>query len=73
MQPKYLKPDQIAREWGVSRQQVSKWLNARRIPGARRTTDGNGNTLRWWIPADAIKPEPLPPGRKPSKTPAKQG
>lgn len=53
-------------EWGasltppISPQRVRILCAERRIPGARRT--GQGNRATWTIPADAPDPR-LPPGR----------
>ncbi len=60
---KYVTPTAIAKTWGVTRQQVAKWLKAERIPGARKLTSELGKT-EWAIPADATKPTAEKPGRK---------
>ena len=60
---KYVTPTAIAKTWGVTRQQVSKWLLAGRIPGARKLTSELGK-IEWAVPADAAKPTAEKPGRK---------
>ena len=62
MMAPFLTTGQLARQLGVQAQTVRGWCEDGKIPGALLVGD------RWMVPADAVRPEKRPTGRRPRKT-----
>jgi hypothetical protein len=62
---KMLKSAEYAALWHVSSKEVNRLCNTGRVPDAKYEII-NGR-IYWMIPEGTPKPEPMKPGKKPSK------